>query len=175
MPQCKICDSDFKRRIKIDNHPVLLSASRKTCLECNPIRAIGGAPTRRRKKINGVVKRQCSKCNEYLDDSHFPKKTGLICKSCRPNNNLYIRLRKIELKLLAVQYLGSKCKSCKNIFPICAYGFHHRDPSEKDFEIAKAGYIWTDKMQRELDKCDLLCHNCHSIEHSKHPGSLQLP
>lgn len=52
-----------------------------------------------------------------------------------------------------------------------ALDFHHRDPQEKDFEIAKArDYSLKkdgEKLKRELDKCDLLCSNCHRELHHK--------
>ena len=43
--------------------------------------------------------------------------------------------------------------------------FHHRD--EKEFSIAKAlmdnlGY---DRIKREIDKCDIICANCHKEFH----------
>ena len=45
--------------------------------------------------------------------------------------------------------------------------FHHKDPKEKDFNI---GDFLRDKpfnksAEKELDKCMLLCANCHREEH----------
>lgn len=48
--------------------------------------------------------------------------------------------------------------------------FHHRDPSQKDFAIGetrqgkKIVRSW-DALIPELDKCDLLCKNCHAEVH----------
>lgn len=48
--------------------------------------------------------------------------------------------------------------------------FHHRDPYEKDFTIAQLRYTSFDKnpaVKQELDKCDLVCANCHREIHEK--------
>lgn len=47
-----------------------------------------------------------------------------------------------------------------------AMEFHHRDPTQKDFTIADVANRAWEVIRAELDKCDLLCSNCHRIEHS---------
>ena len=51
--------------------------------------------------------------------------------------------------------------------------FHHLDPSKKDFGLSMRGLTrsW-EKMRTELDKCILLCANCHA---EVHEGITQLP
>lgn len=47
------------------------------------------------------------------------------------------------------------------------YDFHHKDKSEKTKEVSyliTANVGW-EKLKRELDKCVLLCANCHRIRH----------
>jgi hypothetical protein len=45
--------------------------------------------------------------------------------------------------------------------------FHHRNPKDKDFNISgNHGRSWS-KIEAELDKCDLMCHNCHNELHDK--------
>ena len=49
---------------------------------------------------------------------------------------------------------------------IAALEFHHRDPTQKDFTISKIKNRSFDmKVKQELDKCDLLCSNCHKETH----------
>lgn len=69
-------------------------------------------------------------------------------------------------KWKALQYKGSKCQTCGESRPatLC---FHHRDPSEKSFNLdgrTFANRKW-DSVKEEVDKCDLLCHNCHHMLH----------
>ena len=47
--------------------------------------------------------------------------------------------------------------------------FHHIDPSKKEFTISdsnKMTIAW-EKILEEVDKCALLCHNCHGEVHAK--------
>lgn len=72
------------------------------------------------------------------------------------------RLRKKKLQY--VEYLGGRCIDCKQTYPSAVFDFHHRNRDEKDFEIADIEYVW-EIVKVELDKCDLLCSNCHRIRH----------
>ncbi|MFA5934160.1 MAG: HNH endonuclease signature motif containing protein [Candidatus Paceibacterota bacterium] len=70
--------------------------------------------------------------------------------------------RRKKVKTLAVEYKGGKCQICKYSKCIGALELHHIDPKEKSFGIGEKGYTrsW-DKVRSELDKCILLCANCH--------------
>lgn len=70
--------------------------------------------------------------------------------------------RRNKVKEMAVEYKGGKCSVCAD-----ALEFHHLDPSQKDFGISSKGYTrsW-DKVKEELDKCILVCSNCHREIHS---------
>ena len=50
--------------------------------------------------------------------------------------------------------------------------FHHRDPSTKLFSIGNGVVYSSQRLQEEIDKCDLLCISCHCIvEPRKGPNS----
>lgn len=81
------------------------------------------------------------------------------------------RITRRELKEKAVKYLGSKCTECGYNKCIAALEFHHRDPNEKDYSIGKANankLEWWELVE-ELDKCDLVCSNCHREIHEQKP------
>ena len=79
------------------------------------------------------------------------------------------------LKEQAVSYKGGKCRICGYNRTIAAMEFHHPDALEKDFTIAARMVSWT-AIVRELDKCILLCANCHREVHDgMHPGYLEDP
>lgn len=68
-------------------------------------------------------------------------------------------------KIKSINYLGGECVKCgeSNLFKLT---FHHRDPGEKEFSYSDyKGGRWS-KLKEELDKCDVLCQNCHCFEHS---------
>ena len=74
--------------------------------------------------------------------------------------------RRLRVKALALEYRGGKCEICGYSKSSRALGFHHLDPAQKDFGIGERGYTrsW-DKVRQELDKCVLVCANCHSEIH----------
>lgn len=68
------------------------------------------------------------------------------------------------------------CSMCEEK-DICCLDFHHLDPSEKETNIARAiNCGWTpERLQKEIDKCILVCSNCHrkienKIRQSKKTG-----
>jgi len=68
-------------------------------------------------------------------------------------------------KRKAIEHLGGKCSKCNNVYPEYVYDFHHKDPSEKEKSIARMLSRKWDRLKVEIDKCVLLCANCHRIVH----------
>jgi hypothetical protein len=63
--------------------------------------------------------------------------------------------------------LEGPCARCDQTYPIGAMHFHHREPELKLFKIGDAAQNRADQaFFSELEKCDVLCANCHSIEHA---------
>ena len=79
--------------------------------------------------------------------------------------------RRRKIREMAADYKGSKCMFCGYERYIGALDFHHTE--DKSFGISDKGYTrsW-DRVKKELDKCILLCANCHR---ELHAGLLQLP
>jgi hypothetical protein len=68
-------------------------------------------------------------------------------------------------KAKLVAYKGSKCEKCGYDKPIlAAYDFHHTDPSLKEFTISGTTFKF-EKIKNEVNKCQLLCKNCHAETH----------
>lgn len=76
-----------------------------------------------------------------------------------------------NLKKRAIEYKGSKCVRCGYSKCPAALEFHHTDPSQKDFGIGAHGHTRAWKYVKiELDKCELLCSNCHREVHFEIDG-----
>jgi len=109
----------------------------------------------------------CSKCKVEKEENEFYKKQGkqlqTYCKKCL-NTVQIVRWR--ERKKQAVIYKGGKCRQCGYNKNYSALVFHHVDPSNKEFAWDKLRlYPWK-VVLTELDKCDLLCSNCHAELHN---------
>ncbi len=76
-----------------------------------------------------------------------------------------IRAKTKAFKEKCVEYLGGECKLCEYNKCIAALDFHHRDPKTKKFEVSRSGVVFSERVREELDKCDLLCSNCHKELH----------
>lgn len=102
-------------------------------------------------------------CRKHGDTIFVRRKTGFRCRKCSVDS---VSKRRKELKQMAVAYKGGKCSVCGYDKCIAALGFHHIDPSEKDFGIATSGVTrsW-EKLKVELDKCIIVCANCHAEVH----------
>ncbi len=99
--------------------------------------------------------KQCKVCNRQM------KNRGNVCISCIAN------LRRISVKEELVKYKGSKCEVCGYNRCMRALTFHHINPNEKDFNISGSHCRKLKTLKKEVDKCQLLCHNCHNEIHEK--------
>lgn len=71
------------------------------------------------------------------------------------------RLRKLE----AIEYMGGVCKHCSQKLHPSVYEFHHLNPEGKDRDPSKMLQLSKARLFAELDKCILLCANCHRYAH----------
>jgi hypothetical protein len=93
------------------------------------------------------------------------------------NKNDYFNWKTIQqhrrTKERAVQYKGGKCERCGYSRCIASLHFHHTDPSKKDFQISGRVVRW-ENLFPELDKCQLVCSNCHGeIHHAEREERLK--
>lgn len=68
-------------------------------------------------------------------------------------------------KVKLVEYKGGKCECCGYSKCVEALEFHHLDPSKKDFQISGTSKSF-DILKSEVDKCILVCANCHREIHA---------
>lgn len=109
--------------------------------------------------LSGKQRKYCSnKCKHNMINNKF--------QNYKAQQNRGTR-RKIELVILK----GGKCQRCgyfKNLSALC---FHHRNESDKRMKltIRELSNNNVQALMDEVEKCDLLCHNCHmEIHHSQH-------
>ena len=65
-----------------------------------------------------------------------------------------------------VKIFGAVCYDCHNEFLDCVFEFHHLDPITKIHTDPSKVFMFSDKrIKEELDKCIMLCANCHRVRH----------
>ena len=123
-------------------------------------------------KVNKPIQ-EFSKSSKALDKHQWH------CKSCakekiklyrqqidyKPKTNEYQLKRRLERKEWAIKYLGDQCAKCGNKFQPHIYDFHHKNPKEKENNLGMYLAGSFTKLKKELDKCILLCANCHRDVH----------
>lgn len=111
----------------------------------------------------------CSKCGQKKSLSDFHKngfdnqgnqKYRGYCKDCA---NKRERDRYREKKDF-INSQKTKCEKCGET-RVYVLDFHHRDKKEKDFTIGKLNKGSLEILQQEIDKCSVLCANCHREFH----------
>ena len=67
-----------------------------------------------------------------------------------------------RLKARSIEYKGGRCQLCGYNKCNAALEFHHLNKGEKSFGLSRKGITrsW-ESIRRELDKCVLICANCH--------------
>lgn len=86
--------------------------------------------------------------------------------SRRYRNAQFKNKRKLEFCL----YKGGVCSECGFVATeetIAAFDFHHTNALEKEYTPSDMLMLRRSKVLKELDKCVLLCSNCHRILHHR--------
>lgn len=113
--------------------------------------------------------KKCPRCEnkkkitEFYDRRNKPGSSA-YCKKC---TNEQTTERHLAFKKLAVEHKGGRCVCCGYKKYFGALDFHHLNPEEKEFNLGqfKTGNL-NDKVKNELDKCILVCSNCHREIHA---------
>ena len=144
----------------------------RVCPNCNKLKQIEDYH-KNKARIDGhdsyckTCKKQ--KIKEYRQTPQGKKIARKAAIKWQQSNKDYTNAYQTEYclknKTKAIEYLGGCCNICKLSFLYVIYDFHHRNPIEKDFHPAAMFTRSWKTIQKELDKCDLLCANCHRVVH----------
>jgi len=111
---------------------------------------------------------QKERSKKYYKNNH--KKELERCRKYRIDNREEINKRQRKRYKENAQFIGEYklSKGCA----ICGYNkcpdaldFHHN--GDKKFNISDAGYKNLEEIEKEMEKCTVLCRNCHAEENYK--------
>jgi hypothetical protein len=134
--------------------------------------------------------KKCTKCWIEKKFGDFYKssrsKDGYMpsCKTCADTSTKASRAKKKDhynklrnnykrerYSFIAEAKQKTGCAVCGEREVVCL-DFHHLDPSSKDFALANAWGFGEEKLRAEMDKCVVVCKNCHAKIHA---GLINLP
>ena len=116
---------------------------------------------------------KCIECNNDLTG----KQTKFCSRRCKGTNNnnkhqsyLKQKERAKNRKIMLVEKLGGGCKYCGYAKNYAALAFHHVNGKDFSLDARKLSNSTIKSILKEVDKCELVCHNCHMEMHN--PGCL---
>jgi DNA-directed RNA polymerase subunit RPC12/RpoP len=126
--------------------------------------------TVKRRGLSHIVRKlktyHCVTCSSTF--GFYDGKSSTRCPECQSRYGVIMRKRKRRLrKRLLVAQRGGRCEMCgatpRNME---LFHFHHRDPLGKVSDVSKMiKSASMNRLQAEVDKCDLLCRDCHMGHH----------
>jgi len=109
--------------------------------------------------IKGKVRERCKSClKQYMNDHYKSNKKSYVDNVKQRKKDLYSWIKEYKSNL--------KCEQCGENHP-AVLDFHHIDPNQKDFSIGNALHssMGKKKILNEINKCKILCSNCHRKLH----------
>lgn len=120
---------------------------------------------------------QCGRCERWLpDDGFYFLQTGpragtrmFPCRECsRRARPKYKPASYAKRRRLLAALKDKPCAMCAGRFHPAAMDFHHRDPASKDPDFNGHASTWSVKrLLKEIEKCDVVCANCHRTFHAE--------
>ena len=155
MRECRKCKASIPRSIVIEGKRRNLS-NRKFCFDCSPWGSRNTRPDIDKPKRNRIY--------SEMNEEEKRAKNLAVYKDQKK--------RRFRRKKQFVLLKGGCCMKCGYDKNLSGLTFHHREPEKKSFGISarELGMLKESRLLDEVDKCDLLCHNCHNELHNPDYG-----
>ena len=129
----------------------------KTCSSCKVEKKL--SEFRRDKSKADGFRYECKLCSRTRQNAAYTVKYGESARQRNRERHKANAERVDEIK-------SSGCTVCGEM-AVCCLEFHHPDPTAKEFTIAQAkGRLSWERVQAEINKCVILCSNCHKKVHA---------
>ena len=136
---------------------IFICMETKKCCTCNKEKFLGEFNFKNKK--NNVLHCSCKECWKETRKKNYEKNKSVTFDRNHRNRT---RVKKWfeEFKTTL------KCIKCDENHPACL-DFHHRDPSTKEYTVSfmLGGTFSIESIKNEIEKCDILCANCHRKLH----------
>lgn len=141
----------------------------KTCTVCKNDKDECDFAFKNKKK--GALQAHCRECQTKGKRKYYEVNKSVIISRAKESNKV-LMLRNMEY---VHDYLKKHPCSCGETDPV-VLEFDHRDPTQKVMEVSKMVYLKVslERLQGEMNKCDVLCANCHRRKTAKQRGWYKL-
>jgi len=118
-------------------------------------------PQNKRKWAREYRKKNLKRLREYT--KKYREKNPEWCRE------IWIKYRHRKKEKM-IKFKGGKCSCCGITYNgknACIFQFHHKNPKEKENKVERGINVWRkwEILVKELEKCDLVCANCHFLIH----------
>ena len=127
---------------------------------CPKLKGIKNSKVHYRPFILGLVNKfYCYKCKKVLDLVNKIKGDAAYkCKECDRQSS---KVRRDKYRQIVYDYLlDNSCTDCGEKDPI-VLEFDHLIPKEKEYNIANMHHSSELALFKEIEKCEVVCANCH--------------
>ena len=126
----------------------MLMVDSRDCLKCGKSKKLIDFELR-----GGYRRHQCKSCRNEQSKSNYKKNRGTYERRT-------VR-RRAEARELVTRLKSEPCADCGNEFHYSQMDFDHRDQASKRLPISRMNLMGIDSILKEVEKCDLVCANCH--------------
>lgn len=123
----------------------------KICSKCKSVKPITEFNFRNTKA--GKRHSYCRECGKQLTRSHYKRnKQQYLNKNLRSFR---------ERREYAREIKSIPCADCGVQYPYYVMDFDHREGETKTHNLSDVAEMSINALKREIDKCDVVCSNCH--------------
>lgn len=130
----------------------------KVCVSCKTLKTIDHYASRGNEKLHNT----CKQCQAEYGRKHYQANKAIYNDRARKNEEALIKRNQDFIRA----YKENKpCTDCGKQYPYYVMDFDHLDPTKKEKNVGRltARSFSLEKIQKEIDKCELVCSNCHRI------------
>ena len=147
----------------------MMSDATKICTKCNTEKPISQYSWRNKRK--GLYKSQCKSCHAEYRRQHYLDNHEKYKKKARRWNDEHKDARLLAARRLVLEYLlEHPCVDCGETNPIVLEFDHVRGKKKEAISIMLSSMVTFDRLQAEIDKCDVRCANCHRMKTAQERG-----
>ena len=125
----------------------------KACTKCGLVKDLSDFAWKF--KDRGVKASNCKACQKVMKDAHYQRTKQVYIDRAK-------RVQRDVREFIQAYKESNPCADCSEYFPYYVMDFDHLDASSKSGTVAsliKHGMSY--RLWEEIDKCELVCSNCH--------------